>query len=97
MHKEDWTRYAVPMIAACLPALAKKALISNYEDATLNLGMRGFVHVKYGESNKDTSALPSRPELNSVQRLFSRAMSGYPLVVTNHLSEAKFVQSDMQD
>ena len=96
-HKEDWIRYSVPMIAACLPALAKKALISNYEDATLSLGTRGFVHVKYGESSKDGTALPSRPELSSVQKLFSRAMSGYPLVVTNHLSQAQFVQSDMQD
>ena len=96
-HKEDWMKYAIPMIAACLPSLAKKALISTYEDATLNLGTRGFVHVKYGESKREGASLPSRPELNSVRRLFSQGMSGYPLVVTNHLSEAQFVQSDMND
>ena len=95
--KEDWQRYAIPMIASALVPLSKKALISKYEDAAVNLGTRGFVHVKYGDIRKDDGYLPSRPELNSVQRLFQKGMSGYPLVVTNHLSEAKFVQSNMQD
>ncbi|MBQ4436092.1 MAG: hypothetical protein II879_08370 [Clostridia bacterium] len=31
--KEDWARYAVPMVAACLSAFKRKALISQYESA----------------------------------------------------------------
>lgn len=31
--KEDWSRYAVPMVATALGALARKALISQYESA----------------------------------------------------------------
>lgn len=95
--KEDWQRYSVPMIASALMPLAKKSLIASYEDATINLGIRGMVHVKYGEGKRDDGWLPSRPELNSVQRLFQKAMSGYPLVVTNHMCSAEFVQADMQD
>lgn len=29
--KEDWTRYAVPLVATCLGAFARKALIAKYE------------------------------------------------------------------
>ena len=29
--KEDWTRYAVPLVATCLAAFGRKALISKYE------------------------------------------------------------------
>ena len=31
--KEDWMRYAIPMVAACLPAFRRKALIAQYESA----------------------------------------------------------------
>ena len=31
--KEDWTRYAVPMVATCLSACRRKALIAQYESA----------------------------------------------------------------
>jgi len=31
--KEDWTRYAVPMVATCLSAFRRKALIAQYESA----------------------------------------------------------------
>ena len=50
--KEGWQRYSVPFIASCLPALSKKELISQYEDAVLNLGIRSFVHVTYGDKTK---------------------------------------------
>ena len=50
--KEGWMRYAIPFIASCLPALAKKELISAYETAMLNIGRKAFIHVTYGESGK---------------------------------------------
>lgn len=72
--KEDWLRYAVPMVAACLRAFAKKALISNWEDALLNLGARSFVHTTYGDP--DNKVLPTVEALTAVQSLFRQAMTG---------------------
>ena len=95
--KESWQRYAIPFIAACLPALAKKNLISTYENAILNLGLRSFVHVTYGDKTKGHDILPDREELTQVRRLFQQGMSGFPLVTTNHLTEAKVVQADLDD
>lgn len=93
--KEEWQRYAVPMIASCLTALAKKELISNYENALLNLGMRAFVHAKYGDSKNDI--LPDVQALNAVSRVFKSAMTGTALAVTNHLCDVKIVQPDTKD
>lgn len=95
--KESWQRYAIPFIAACLIPLEKKELISNYETAILNLGIRSFVHVPYGDKNKGYDMLPDAQQLGSVRRLFQQGMTGFPLVVTNQLADAKFVQPDMQD
>lgn len=96
-NKESWQRYSIPFIAACLPALAKKELISTYENALLNLGIRAFVHVQYGDKTKGEDILPDINQLQAVRSVFSRAMSNFPLAVTNHLAEAKVVQPDMND
>lgn len=95
--KESWQRYAVPFIASCLRALAKKELISSYEDAMLNIGKRSFVHVQYGESSKTNDILPDEPQMAKVRRIFISAMSGTPLAVTNHLAKATPIQFDMDD
>ena len=95
--KESWQRYAIPFIAACLIPLEKKELISKYETAILNLGIRSFVHVPYGDKNRGFDMLPDAQQLGAVRRLFQQGMSGFPLVVTNQLAEAKVVQPDMQD
>jgi len=95
--KESWQRYAVPFIASILRALAKKELISSYEDAMLNIGKRSFVHVKYGESSKTNDILPDEAQLSKVRRIFINAMSGTPLAVTNHLATADTIQFDMDD
>ena len=95
--KETWQRYAIPFITACLRALAKKELISGYEDAMLNIGKRSFVHVKYGESSKTSDILPDQVQLSSIRKIFLGAMSGTPLAVTNHLATAEPIQFDMDD
>lgn len=95
--KESWQRYAIPFIASCIRALAKKELISSYEDAMLNIGKRSFVHVQYGESSKTSDILPDEAQLSKVRRIFVNAMSGTPLAVTNHLAKASTVQFDMDD
>lgn len=95
--KESWQRYAVPFIASCLPALSKKELISQYEDAILNLAIRSFVHVTYGDSTKGQDMLPDKEQISAVRRLFVDGMSGFPLVTTNHLAHAQVVQPKLDD
>ena len=95
--KATWQRYAIPFIASALRALAKKELISSYEDAMLNIGKRSFVHVKYGESSKINDVLPDQPQLAAIRKIFLSAMSGTPLAVTNHLATAEAIQFDMDD
>lgn len=93
--KEDWMRYSVPMIASCLKAFAKKELISNYENALLNLGMRSFVHAKYGDPSHDV--LPDTAALRSVSNIFKQAMTGSALAVTNNWCNADIIQPDTKD
>ena len=95
--KESWQRYAIPFIASCLSPLAKKELISKYEDATLNLAIRSFVHVRYGDEKKNQDILPDETELKQVRKLFQQGMSGFPLVTTNYLAKAEVVQPDLND
>lgn len=95
--KEGWQRYGIPFIASCLPALAKKALISEYENAILGLGKRSFVHVAYGDTKKGADMLPDGNQLRGIRDVFSKAMSGFPLAVTNQLATAKVIQADLDD
>lgn len=93
--KEDWMRYAVPMVASCLKAFAKKELISNWENALLNLGARSFVHVTYGDPKNQV--LPDVGALTMVQDVFRRAMTGSALAVTNNWCDASVVQPKTDD
>ena len=96
-NKESWHRYAIPFIASCLEPLAKKELISTYEKATLNLAIRGFVHARYGDPTKGQDMLPDANQLAQISRIFKAGMSNFPLVVTNHLANADFIQADTDD
>lgn len=93
-EKEDWSRYAWPMILSCLPTLAKKQLISNFEDSQLNLGIRGFIHAKYG-AFKD-GVIPDRNQLTQLDTLVKKAMSSTSLATTNELVDIQFVQADLR-
>lgn len=95
--KESWQRYAIPFIAACLSSLAKKELISKYEDAILNLATRSFVHVRYGDDKQNSDILPDEAELRQVRKLFQQGMSGFPLVTTNYLAKAEVIQPELDD
>lgn len=87
------------MIANCLTGLAKKEKIQDYEDSILDLGIRAFLHVKYGNksSSLDKMYEPNEQELNAVNNIFARAMSGTALATTNDLADAEFIQPDMND
>lgn len=93
--KEEWVQYATPFIAACLKTLAKKALISDYEDARLRLGAHGFVLATYGDSKQEL--LPTREDLNAIGMMMMNAIQGSGLAVGNNWLNAKFVESDMRD
>lgn len=95
--KESWQRYAIPFIAACLPALAKKELINKYEIAQLNLGIHSFVHVRYGDEKKGADMLPEINQLRETRAVFSRAMNNFPLAVTNQLAKPEVVQPDLDN
>lgn len=95
--KEGWMRYAIPFIASCLPALAKKELISSYENSLLNLAIHSFVLATYGDPTKGADMLPGAAELMQVQAVVRKAMNGFPLATTNHLVNAKVIQPDMAD
>lgn len=95
--KESWQRYAIPFIAACLPALAKKELINKYEIAQINLGIHSFVHVRYGDEKKGADMLPEINQLRETRNVFSRAMNNFPLAVTNQLAKAEVVQPDLDN
>lgn len=97
--KEDWLRYAIPLIAAALFALQKKALISNYEDSTLNMMVHSFLHVQYGDPSKNADFLPNKNELQSLNTLFKSAMAknGTGIATTNVFAKAQFIQPDIND
>lgn len=96
-EKESWQRYAIPFIAACLPSLAKKELINKYEIAQVNLGIHSFVHVPYGDEKKGADMLPDGNQLREVRSIFSKAMNGFPLAVTNQLAKPSVVQPDLDN
>lgn len=93
--KEGWLRYSIPMIAACLKALEKKERISNYEDSLIDLAARSFVHVRYGDNTQEV--LPDRDALGRVASLFSSAMKGSALAVTNNWCKAEVIQPKTDD
>lgn len=71
--KPEWQRYAIPMVVMCLKPFAKKALISSWEDAQLQLGIAGFVHASVG-APKDSQVVVDVPILNAVQNITKQAM-----------------------
>lgn len=94
---EDWMRYCPPLVCSALMAFRKKAQIQAYETAKLNLGMRSFLHVRYGDENPKGDLMPDVNMLNRVQAIFRRAMTGSGIATTNPFAKAEFVQLDMED
>ena len=61
----------------------------------LNLGAHSFVHVAYGDSKSDV--MPDITQLNAVNSLFKKAMTGAALATTNHLCKAEVIQPDLNE
>lgn len=94
MPKPEWQRYAVPMIVMCLKPLAKKAIISKYEDALLNLAAASFVHAAVG-APPNGAVVADINILNSVMSMTKNAMkAGGGISVTSDLVKYDVVQPD---
>lgn len=90
--KPMWQKYAIPFISTCLKPLAKKELISYFEDVQLNIGAKGFLHVRLG--NDEFLPKPTQPQLNATAKIFQDALNKFPLAVTSHFVDAKFINID---
>jgi hypothetical protein len=90
--KPMWSKYAIPFISSCLKPLAKKALISYYEDVQLNLGCKGFLHVRYGDEKGQEKV--NQPQLDATAVVFKNALTNFPLAVTNWKVQAEFLSVD---
>jgi hypothetical protein len=90
--KPMWAKYAVPFISSCLKPLAKKALISYYEDVQLNLGCKGFLHVRYGDEKGQEKV--NQKQLDDTAIVFKNALTNFPLAVTNWKVQAQFLSVD---
>jgi len=96
MPKPEWQRYAVPMIVMCLKPLAKKAIISKYEDALLNLAAASFVHASVGAPN-DSTVVADGNILRGVMDITKSAMkAGGGISVTNDWVKYDVVQPDLE-
>ena len=95
MPKPEWQRYAVPMIIMCLKPLAKKAIISKYEDALLNLAAASFVHASVG-APEDSNVVSDQNILTGVMSITKQAMkAGGGISVTNDWIKYDVVQPDV--
>lgn len=89
-QKSLWEKYAMPFGVSALKAFAKKQLISEYENALLNLMVKSFLHVKVGDSNHYPK--PSVAELSNIGNIFKDAINGFPLAVTTWNIDAEWVR-----
>lgn len=93
--KPEWLRYAIPMIVKALKPLAKKEIISNYENALLNLAASGFLHLKVG-APKDNAFVPDGNILMAIQNEAKKAMkAGGGIFTSNSFVDAEYIQVDV--
>lgn len=93
--KPDWTKYAPPPVLPCLNALSRKALIGEYEKAQLQFGIKGFLHVKVGDKDKDSGMnAPNKNHIAAMYKAFEVGLKGGKQVVTPWYVDARFVTVD---
>lgn len=95
--KPEWSRYAMPMIVPALKPLARKALISEFEGALLNLGRASFVHASVG-APPDSNVVADTNILNAVMAITKSAMkAGGGISVTNDWIKYEVIQPDTDE
>jgi len=93
--KPEWSRYAMPMIVQCLKPLAKKEIISAFENQLLTLAAAGFLHITVG-APPDGNVVSDNQILSGIQALAKRAMTaGGGILTTNDLVKTEFIQVDV--
>ena len=93
--KPEWSRYAMPMIVQCLKPLAKKEIISAYENQLLTLAAAGFLHITVG-APPDGQVVSDNNILSGIQALAKRACAaGGGILTTNDLVKTEFIQVDV--
>ena len=94
-YKPEWSRYAMPMIVQCLKPLAKKEIISAFENQLLTLAAAGFLHVTVG-APPDGAVVSDNNILSTVQALVKKAMTaGGGIFTSNDLVKTEFIQVDV--
>ena len=61
--------------------------------------VHSFLHVKYGDSNKNADFMANKEELTKLNNLFKAAMgkNGTGIATTNVFADAKFIQPDINN
>lgn len=85
----------MPMIVQALKPLAKKEIISNFENAILTLASCGFLHTTVG-APPDSNMVADGNILTAVQNQVKSAVkAGGGLLTTNDFVKTEFVQVDV--
>ena len=93
--KPDWARYAVPTIGKCLFALGRKQTITDYDNAQMRFGIKGFLQVKVGD--KDPVAGMNKPDsrnISAVHASYEAALQGGKLVTVPWYVDSEFITVD---
>jgi hypothetical protein len=79
--KSRWEKFATPTICEIFRPLAKKQLISDYENSQLLNGTKSFLEVRVG--SKDNKKSVNNEDLTQVGQIYRQALNGYPLSVVS--------------
>lgn len=93
--KPDWVRYSVPTIGKCLFALGRKQTISDYDNAQMQFGIKGFLQVKVGD--KDPAGGMNKPDsrnITAVHASYEAALQGGKLVTVPWYVDSEFITVD---
>lgn len=88
--KSLWEKYAMPMGTSILKTFSKKNLIGEAENASMNFGMKSFLHVKVGDEK--IRSKPNEDELRNMGFVFRDAINGFPLAITAWNVDADWVR-----
>lgn len=79
--KSRWEKYSTPIICEALRPLAKKQLISDFENSQLQNGAKSFLEVRVG--SKDNKKTVNSNDLDDVEGIYRQALNGFPLATVS--------------
>jgi len=90
--KSRWEKFSTPILCEILSPLAKKRLISDFENSQLLNGTKSFLEVRVG--SKDNKKTVNSSDLNSVGAIYKDALNGFPLAVVSWEVESSWKNLD---